>query len=498
MARSGGSLSGLCYSENFPLDENLFQPCFCFDDRTLFRDLKSSCCDDVMIYGSTRGSSKEFVCFDVIQQPSHTRDVVSEFSAHDAVDGDKSLVTGGLMYSSLYSHHSSPQYFTKFANLSESLDLLQKLQFPSHLPDRRLPQAIHHHPRAEFPPKDSHTHPRKEHKKPPSPDRFASHKEVKLVAPRSLISDDRLLLEVSLRRASLSPSHECTALLMHDDRFLSPWSAGVPDDVCPPNCTCDICERKDAVCSFHRADFKAENETVLMAMVAKEEGGEKEGEQEGPDGEGGEGKEGSIYTGGLSSVSMANFKIDGKPVSMVFETQNISHGETALVVGGASPFPLIKGVDKSSNAIVSRKKAVYFEQNRKGKKIEKEKQFLQGLPDDQRKQMEEERNTAMMDARSQGYQGTGCEGGALYQVFCAENNVIEKKIKKQKKESERKKRRYHEKIYKQLLDKETRKLEARQRLKERRANKGKKKSKTLSKIRKTSSGGTRRARRTGG
>ena len=68
-------------------------------------------------------------------------------------------------------------------------------------------------------------------------------------------------------------------------------------------------------------------------------------------------------------MSMANFKIDGKPVSMVFETRNISHGETALVVGGGGPFLAIKGTDKSSNEIVSRKKAVYFEQNRKGKWI---------------------------------------------------------------------------------------------------------------------------------
>eukprot|EP00960_Hanusia_phi_P027367 746788-Hanusia_phi.AAC.1 len=197
MASRRESHSGLCYVDDMRLDEHLFQPCFCFDDRTLLRELKPSRGEDVMIYGSIRGSSTEFFCFDVIQERTHASDLLA-FSTDEAEASSDSFVRVGYVNSSLDSLQQSPQYFTKLSNLPESLELLQKMQFPSHVPDRRVPQAIFSQPRIEFIPKASYIQEHKQHRKPRKPhlhDRLSSQQDVKLVPPRSILSDDRLLLE---------------------------------------------------------------------------------------------------------------------------------------------------------------------------------------------------------------------------------------------------------------------------------------------------------------
>ena len=184
------------------------------------------------------------------------------------------------------------------------------------------------------------------------------------------------------------------------------------------------------------------------------------------------------------------------------------------------------GAPTEDEEMLTSGRRVYFERNRHGKwravlvprgmtakqllkKIEAENDFIKTLDCDQRKQMEFERNRAILHAEAEGLKVVSAE---------SERGLI-KKLRKREKTIANTRKRFEQKARKLADDKRARDLERQRRLQERRQgiSSGKRgggqnisgrssrrpqggaegKKRALGKVRKTALGGTRRARRTG-
>jgi len=210
-------------------------------------------------------------------------------------------------------------------------------------------------------------------------------------------------------------------------------------------------------------------------------------EEDTPASDAAEACEDRIATGGIGTISCANFLLEGQPMGMLYEKKEDGEKyKTATLVVGHSMGPMSvlgKGRAhsiKSSAAAAAEseltgKQRVYFEPNRHGKwrpvlapkgmstrqllrKVEAEQTFMKSLTLVQRKQMALERERAIMHAEAEG----------LHVVSIPSEKGLIKKLKKRKKEIEKTRQRFEDKAKEMAEQKKARDIERERRLKDRR------------------------------